>query len=103
MESKQQEISAEPAFAELSREEEHWMGEILNRAEIMGVYTDNVTPLSLRMDLEAVHYHTPLDFKKMAQADEVNFAHDISGIIRAVDRNTGLLRDYFKPRFAVHQ
>jgi hypothetical protein len=52
------------------------------------------------MDLTAVHANgTPLDLARLAQADAGNFAHDIIGIARHLDRTTGQLRDCFVPRY----
>lgn len=62
-----------------------------------GVSTDEI---EVQMDLLAVHHHTPLDFARMADADRANFAHDVCGIYRHLDRRTGLLRDCFVPRYA---
>ena len=59
------------------------------------------TALTLHMDLTAVHANgTPLDLPKLLAADEFNFAHDINGITRHLDRNTGKLLHFFLPRCA---
>lgn len=61
-------------------------------------------PIDLMMDLEAVHSTMPLKLDAMCAAEQDSFdlAHDISGICRHLDRNTGQLRDCFVPRFARH-
>lgn len=57
--------------------------------------------LSLMMDVTAVHANgCPLKLAALAEADEVNFAHDIGGISRHIDRETGHLGGCFLPRFA---
>lgn len=53
------------------------------------------------MDLDAVHSNgCPLDLAKLAGFDEFNFAHDVFGIRRHLDRATGKLGDCFVPRCA---
>lgn len=55
--------------------------------------------LEIHMDIQAVHARYPLDLKGLAEADDFNFAHDIGGIARHLDRKTGELRNFFSPRF----
>ena len=55
--------------------------------------------LTVAMDLEAVHEHTPLDLERLLKANLGDFCHDVVGIYRRIDRNTGKLRDCFSPRF----
>lgn len=58
--------------------------------------------LGITMDLTATHANgCPLDLAGLLAADPLNFLHDVSGIARRIDRNTGQLRDCFTPRFAV--
>ena len=53
------------------------------------------------MDLDAVHSNgNPLLLDDLLAADDFNFAHDMSGICRKLDRNTGQLTDHFSPRFS---
>jgi hypothetical protein len=56
--------------------------------------------LSLDMDLCATHNQIPLRLSKLLHADAFNFAHDIAGIQRHMDRTTGKLTGSFLPRFA---
>lgn len=54
------------------------------------------------MDLEAVHSNGyPLRLDELLAADEFNFAHDVGGIRRHLNRETGQLEDCFVPRYAV--
>lgn len=53
------------------------------------------------MDLSAVMNSCPVDLAKLLAADDANFAHDVFGIRRHIDRETGELTDCFVPRFAV--
>lgn len=53
------------------------------------------------MDLVATHANgCPLDFEKLVAADDFNFAHDVFGIYRHIDRTTGELTRCFRPRCA---
>lgn len=56
--------------------------------------------LSLMMDVTATHANgCPLKLAELADADDSNFAHDIGGIRRHLDRETGHLGGCFLPRF----
>lgn len=57
--------------------------------------------LSVQMDLEACHSNgCPLDLERMQEAKQSDLMHDVGGIRRHLDRDTGALRDFFVPRFA---
>ncbi len=59
--------------------------------------------MDLMMDLAAsdgVNGNNPIDWDRLLKADEFNFAHDISGIINCINRETGFLDRHFIPRFA---
>lgn len=56
--------------------------------------------IDCQMDLEAAHMDTPLDLQRLASADDSNFAHDVGGIARHMNRETGKLEGCFLPRFA---
>lgn len=56
-------------------------------------------PVSTRMDLIATHANgNPMDFAKLLAADDFNLAHDVLGIERHLDRQTGKLTNFFLPR-----
>lgn len=56
---------------------------------------------SLHMDLTAVHRNiAPLRLQELLDTDAFNFTHDIGGIRRHLDRETGELGGCFVPRFA---
>lgn len=57
-----------------------------------------VDPMSLDMDISAAHIADPLDLDKLESFDDRNFAHDIYGIMRHIDRNTGKMNRCFLPR-----
>ena len=55
--------------------------------------------LNVTMDVTATHLNgCPLDLKKLLNADDFNFAHDMGGIASCLDRKTGKLTKCFLPR-----
>lgn len=51
------------------------------------------------MDVTACHANgCRLDLDKLARADAFNFAHDVFGIRRHINRETGALENCFVPR-----
>jgi hypothetical protein len=53
------------------------------------------------MDITATHANgNRLDLEAMIEADSFNFAHDVFGIRRHLNRNTGKLENCFRPRFS---
>ena len=74
---------------------------IAKRAESLGL-TGNPSGVltDLMMDLEAVNLSEPMDFDRLLAADDLNFAHDVNGIRRHLNRETGELENCFVPRFA---
>lgn len=53
------------------------------------------------MDITAVHCNDlKLDLAGLGGADEGNFGHDVFGIRRHINRDTGKLKDCFVPRYA---
>jgi hypothetical protein len=88
----------------VSRAEEALIESIIDRAVASG---NCDSPMSTRMDLCAVqNSSTPLDLRRMLDADDFNFAHDLFGIARHLDRRDnsptgGELLNCFLPRFAV--
>lgn len=59
-----------------------------------------VDGMRLMLDLMAVHEKTPLKLRELAEAHDVDFTHDVWGIMRHLNRKTGELEDGFFPRFA---
>jgi len=67
-------------------------------AEANGIAYDYLDAL---MDIEACHTNgCPLKLDALLAADDFNFSHDILGIRRYLDRDTGRLTNHFLPRFA---
>lgn len=59
-------------------------------------------PLICMMDLVACSGNgNPMDFDRLLTADEFDFAHDVFGIRRHIDRETGKLTGCFSPRFSI--
>ena len=74
------------------------------RSEVVVDYRPLVDIFGLAYTLTVVHLNIcPLDLQRLLEADDFNFLHDILGIQRHADLNTGKLRDCFIPRFAVNQ
>ena len=62
-----------------------------------------VDVISTALDLESCHAVCPLDLGGLLAAHPVNLAHDIGGINRHLDHDTGELVDCFCPRYAIRQ
>lgn len=57
--------------------------------------------MDAEMDLIAAHANgCPLDFARLVAFDDANFGHDVFGIRRHLNRNTGELLGHFLPRCA---
>lgn len=84
-----------------TRQEMDLISEIADRAEKLGMIAGGYTRQTCVMDLCACHANgCPLDLRSLAKGPEFDFVHDIAGIARHIDRNTGKLKDHFLPRFA---
>ena len=74
---------------------------ITRRAEKLSENPMQFDVLGCEMDITACHLNgCALDLKRLLKADNFNFAHDVYGIQRHIDRETGKLIDCFLPRFA---
>lgn len=57
--------------------------------------------LDADMDICATHLNgNPLKLVELLAADDSNFAHDVFGIRKHIDRTTGKLMDCFSPRYS---
>lgn len=84
----------------VTSEEHETIEKIVARAERDGLSTV-ADRAHLTMDVTATHASgCPLDLAGLLDADEFNFAHDVLGIVRHLDRNTGQLGDCFLPRYS---
>lgn len=67
-------------------------------ATMLGQQVDR---LSTTMDLVATKANgCPLDFQRLLDANDTDFAHDVIGIEQHLDRTTGKLTNLFCPRAA---
>lgn len=74
---------------------------IADRAMGLRSRHDPFTKMDATMDVTAVHCNgCPLRLEALLNADDFTFAHDILGIRRHLDRDTGQLGDFFVPRLA---
>ena len=85
-----------------SPQDQALIGQILKRgmdmARDFNVKLDHVT---LAMDIVACHCNgTPLKLLQMLMSDPSDFSHDLLGITRFIDRESGKMREGFKPHFA---
>lgn len=79
---------------------------IATRAELLAKRqgTRNFDRVACIMDLTACHANgCRLDLDRLISADDFNFSHDIAGIGRHLNRETGQLEDHFLPRFTARQ
>lgn len=57
--------------------------------------------LDANMDITACHANgNPLQLVRLRDADDFNFAHDVFGIRRHINHETGELENCFSPRFS---
>jgi len=57
--------------------------------------------LDVEMDIATAHLNgNPLKLQELLDADESNFAHDVFGIRRHLNRYTGELQGFFSPRYS---
>lgn len=85
-----------------SRAEVKLIAAIVDRFETLRAHDVEVDRLSLMMDLEACHCNgCPLDLISLHEvATDFDFLHDVGGIRRHLNRETGQLQDHFRPRYA---
>lgn len=71
------------------------------QTEIFDKYNVQQDQLDTIMDLSAtIAQGCPLRLEELLNADSFNFAHDLTGIRRHINRETGHLENCFLPRFA---
>lgn len=88
-------------WSKLTTADSQIIKEITDRAQKMGMITKRIWDI-LEMDLSATHVcGCELKLKKLLEAKNGDFIHDIWGIMNQIDRETGELKNCFVPRFAV--
>lgn len=81
-------------------EERALIRKIVDRANRMKLIPRGFGKLGLDMDLCAtIAQGNPLRLDELLAADNFNFAHDVCGIMRHMNRETGELTNCFEPRF----
>lgn len=78
------------------------IGAACDRYEAMPGNKRGYQRMNLVMDLSAadgVNGNLPIDWARLLSADDFNFMHDIGGISRHMNRETGELGGCFVPRF----
>lgn len=85
----------------LNNAERYLVDKIVDRAVKIAGGPRKCDKLSLTMDIAAVHCNgNPLRLEEMLRADDFNLAHDVFGIQRHLNRETGKLGGHFLPRFS---
>jgi hypothetical protein len=88
-------------FADFTDQEAAEVAKIIKRAAKMEREAGGrLNRQSLEMDLAAAHATMGLDLHRLAAFPDFDFAHDVYGIMRHMDRSTGRIRDHFIPRCA---
>ena len=72
--------------------------EIAKRAENLGIYSGNRFPLL--MDIEYADKAFNLHLEDWLNADDINFTHDLIGIVSNINRRNPTDFNFFLPRFA---
>lgn len=96
--------AVEPKFVSfnVSREDSRIITAIAQRAVAIAQSEKIDWPfMDCEMDITACHANgNPLKLRELAGADDFNFIHDVFGIRRHIDRETGQLGDHFSPRYS---
>ena len=85
---------------QVTEETVRYTSKILSRAETLGLDPVEKDRPGLIMDLEAASLVVDIDYEKLLNASDVEFAHDVLGIYQHFNRDTGVLDEGFAPRFA---
>lgn len=86
---------------QVSQEDLELISKIVDRAyELARQVGYNYRRQNLLMDITVAHAGSPLRLKELLDADELDFWHDIVGILAYLDRQTGKMRCHFVPRFS---
>jgi hypothetical protein len=90
-----------PVSFKVSKKDRALIEKIVARtAALVGNRGGKIDRLCLTMDITAVHANgNRLRLADLAMADDFNVLHDVGGIHRHIDRETGKLGDCFLPRF----
>jgi hypothetical protein len=94
-----------PNWSKVTAAETAKIAEIAKRFEREATELEGRLPrgyqrLNLIMDIEAAHLACPIDLERLLTADSATFGHDLGGISRHINRETGALEGCFVPRTA---
>lgn len=86
----------------VSTKDRELIDKIAHRAKALAARFDIKYPWhDAMMDVTATHTNgMPLDLDGLLKTDDGNFGHDVFGIRRHLNRETGKLMDCFRPRYA---
>jgi len=90
---------------QLSERDTELIVKIADRAQALAYLLDAEIPdrIKLIVNLAMAHRHMPLDLFMLLSAPDTDFVHDVWGILRHIDKETGAMRDCFVPRTARFQ
>jgi hypothetical protein len=100
------EVTDEKLNLTVSRYEDSLINSIAKRAQTLGDMglLPVASVLQWDMDITACHANgCQLKLAELRDASDEEFVHDVNGIRRAINRNTGKLEGIFHPRFALEQ
>jgi hypothetical protein len=90
-------------FAEVINSLKDWELELIGA--IVERYVEIIKPerekTAILMDVMLTHYTIGLKLEEMVNGPQYDFVHDMMGIQKHLDRQTGAMLDCFLPRFAV--
>jgi hypothetical protein len=93
-----------PDWSKITKEETAVVDAIVQRyeteAEKLKALPKSFKRINLSMDIAAAHIALPIDLDRLLAADSTTFMHDIGGISRHINRDTGELGGCFVPRTA---
>lgn len=86
----------------VSKREREAIVEIARRAKSIALkHGGDYSMMDAEMDVTATHSNgNPLRLFDLMAADDFNFTHDVFGIRRHLNRETGQLEDFFRPRYS---
>ena len=89
---------------DIHKEEAVIISAIVKRAKFLSKRLGHTLDvMSCNMDLTACHANgNPLRLQDLLDADDFNFSHDVFGISRHLDRETGKLEGFFSPRYTLN-
>lgn len=90
---------------ETTREEFELIAKIVKRTNALQSELD-IKPyntVDLALSLELAHHTCPMDLQQLLESNCYDFSHDVGGIMRHINRDTGQLEECFQPRCALSE